>query len=1352
MKGRQRGLALVLVMTVVLALSIIATPFVLSMILQERSGTMSRYASQADWGADGARNYALWRLMAGLDPLERRSGAGANNSYYYDLPVEFDIRLDEQYLNQKNGPKVADPKGAIWGLSVQDEQGKLNVRTAPSGAIGRVKSVVDDRVVSHKDFLTMYSGRDFTWIVPQRIRSMGVAQPGMNTGPGVWCDSFHVLAPESRYRCTKPGLPPIYGKISGNPMIDGSPGLQTNPQIPQAYMEGVIEVEARHPVNINTARREVLAAIFDGLSIVNQPQSHIDGATAGRLANAFHTKRFTRLEEFLTVLGQQGLNGQQYQAVALNAVCPSWVGLGSSGTVPFCFKSYDVHTIEAYGTMSNPSGASVAGRGFREVVDVSPPNPVTLYAESQLDFDSMLKTLAVSVQRPQLLGFPFGNRVTTYPNMLPAPYPTGQPSKPPAPAATQLKSQQQGPNEAYVAQTPSRDFRGESDLTYERDLQGWPVGSPREHWDNDHEGKKLTGAAYAMPWNQVFTTTPAASQAQGANVTQPDVAHGGLEMWVKFETMQSPQVIFDMRERDYSNRLTLRIEQGELIFTVCDGTIGVQANVIDDGAAEVRQPFTPAADTWYHFGAYWGGTRYAALGLLVDGFAHPQQKFSHVTPEGTKVITKLTTGMAATSTSVALQDDSFLPSGSLTPIQIGSEVILYDKSGPTVVRGARNTVAVNHPGGATVSLFGYSSHVRNGQVSAVNYPQPIQYSRIPTGGGTVQYNFGANPAAVVVGDKISPVNPMLPPYVDTTQTDIGVISTPITDFPDQGYIRINNEVIFYTGRVQTPLAGAVGSTAKFTGCVRGQCGTTAAQHNSNSAVDMWGIPTTDTTNYDPVTIVQIGNEWFGPVQKDTVRPTFWISFLNGTNPLPLRRGVGVFASIPGAHSAGDKVIPTFLCRDVNPQVSAENLGRDDWVTVTDASNAKEQQQVNHASPFHARPGETPIWPEASWNWGGNVQIAAFKDNVSRVYTADNIDVRVMKFPSGELPSMNWIRTSNPSLNVGPMSGTIDEMKVWASNKEDLEITQEITASGTNLTLNRSGHLDAWRFGGLLKVGDEYIGYGQWAAPTATQLTRGWLTSTAEVHATGDRVFSLFWVPVSTLAGRVAAADRDIPLRQRLPGRPQRDRVGPGYSQGYVLIDQELVLFEWNNGDGLTLGMPPRFDGTGGLYRGMFGTPATDHDPQTALVYGLPWRYWDTYKSKEFDNTMSYYQWSTKLDSAHWRSVQWTEEIPGGDPNIQVHALVRLDGKAEFYEAPGQAGNTGAHLFEFVGGGGKKTINRTGYQMDAGQLDVRFYWEYKQGSFDPAAPWTTPSWKRSPKIKEIRVEYDRPLRTLHHEDR
>ena len=33
-----------------------------------------------------------------------------------------------------------------------------------------------------------------------------------------------------------------------------------------------------------------------------------------------------------------------------------------------------------------------------------------------------------------------------------------------------------------------------------------------------------------------------------------------------------------------------------------------------------------------------------------------------------------------------------------------------------------------------------------------------------------------------------------------------------------------------------------------------------------------------------------------------------------------------------------------------------------------------------------------------------------------------------------------------------------------------------------------------------------------------------------------------------------------------------------------------------------------------------------------------------------------------------------------------------------------------------------------------------------------ASWGAHSWKRTPKLKEIKVEYERPTRTLFHEDR
>ena len=89
-------------------------------------------------------------------------------------------------------------------------------------------------------------------------------------------------------------------------------------------------------------------------------------------------------------------------------------------------------------------------------------------------------------------------------------------------------------------------------------------------------------------------------------------------------------------------------------------------------------------------------------------------------------------------------------------------------------------------------------------------------------------------------------------------------------------------------------------------------------------------------------------------------------------------------------------------------------------------------------------------------------------------------------------------------------------------------------------------------GGLLKLGDEYIGYGTWTNDqvrgTVGQLKRGWLNSTAEIHDLGGNAFYLPWIPVSALAADVSATDKVIRLRQRLAGDPAR------YRKGYVLLD------------------------------------------------------------------------------------------------------------------------------------------------------------------------------------------------------
>lgn len=1347
-------MALVLVMTVVLALTLIATPFVLSMILQERTGTVARYASQADYGADGVRNYAAWRLMTGVEHFERRNG-GPLASYYYDVASEFEVRLEEAAL--ADGADIVDPKGSIWGVRTADEQGKLNVRTAPLRAVNRVRMGVDDRVADRKDYLTMYSGRDMRWISPQRIRAVnGTFSAQLRNVPtqGVAIDRPFFYGPGSRVRVSKPGQETMIVEVTTNGQLAGSGRfIETRPQIPPAYLDGVVEVEQRHPVNVNTAPPEVLIAVFEGLSLVNVPNSSVDVQAAAAVAELVSRGQTRRLEDFLLRLAGAGnLAAEQRMAIAVNAIAPSAIMLGGSGTVPLCFTSHDVVSVEAFASMNNPSAVTMASRGFREVIDVSPPDALTLFCESQYDFDRML-AVGAALQQSSLLGFPLGHRFVSYPNLMPFPvrqplsYPT-PPTKPPMPSDVSLKPQQAPGNLAYVMPAASVDFRGRAQ--WEQALQGWTNNYPREHFLDAQDGKPLNGQPWVLDWTKALTTDEIAGQQnqnqnqnQGQNAAnfRPTVTTGGMEMWVRMDGVDNPMMLFDIREDEWRNRLSLRIESGELILTACDGSIDMASGApIDNGAAQVRMPLTPETGDWYHFSAAWKDTGLGGLALFVDGFAHPQQVFEYVSPEGQPLMTELNSMLSDTGTSIALKDDSWIPQG-LVALQIGAEVIHYDKANATMIRGARGTTAMQHPANAKVRPFGYSSKIRNGQVNATwgsGFQVTCGYQGLRTGGGTLRYSFGFNPQATTDGTQQDPMTMVW--FVDATETDIPVNTLNIDDFPDEGYIMIDGEVIHYTGRQTGPLNGR--GTAHFTGCTRGQAGTTAAQHNMGRQVRLWGFPVSDTTQYESPTVIAIGDEFF-LVQRspDASRSnTYWTSFLDSTsgNPVNLRRGYGVFSSIQQAHTGGDRVMPTFLARATTGNLFS--MGRGDYVTITDAANRPEPGQVRNAyPPYNPNPTNGNPWSgNITIQPGGATQIVNLDNFLSRDFVADDYYTRALKFPSGELLGLEWLNQSTPQFAIGPMNATIDEVKFFADPGFGGVVAQEAADNATSMQI--TGQLRS-QYGAIIKVGSEVIGVVE-GNQALSMVNRGFLASTREVHDVGDPVFPIPWLPCSALLNDMGSADPTVALRQKFRG------VGRFMREGLVLIDDELLHFEGYIGDELR--MPAAFDGTQGLYRGRFGTSPSSHSAATALAYLMPFRYWDTYRERQWDNTMVWFQWSQTRPMARWGRFVADVEIPKGDPNVVLHAFARVDGKGDFWNAPGVSDKS--IIFHFPGGA-NGAINQTGYRgVEAGQLDVRFMVEYRTGAFDPQGPWNSNSWKRAPKIRQIQVDYERPTRTLYHEDK
>ncbi|MDP6958697.1 MAG: hypothetical protein QF645_07780, partial [Planctomycetota bacterium] len=743
---------------------------------------------------------------------------------------------------------------------------------------------------------------------------------------------------------------------------------------------------------------------------------------------------------------------------------------------------------------------------------------------------------------------------------------------------------------------------------------------------------------------------------------------------------------------------------------------------IDNGVAEIRFPFQPNADdTWYHIGAYWKGTRYAHAALLVDGFSDPNALFKHVNPEGETVITKLRAALNPTATSWTLEDDSIVPPNETSVWMIGSEVLEWDPTTSQLVRGARGTTAQDHPANAAVQIFGYSSKLRNMRamvtLGAAGQAQ-INFDRLSTGGGQLSYNVGANLQATVMGDKSDDSGQT---FVDDSQADIPVTTTNISGFPDQGHIVIENEVIYYAAR----------SGTTFSQCTRGAHGTVAAQHNTGQQVRLWGIATTDTTNYIDGTIIRIDDEWFGPVYKDTEHPNHWIGYLNAQTPGNLLRGPQVM-SLEQDHAAGAEVMPVFAVRESDATVNRENLGGGDRVTITDAASQSQMMRVHSA-----------VVAGGPWQFalpGG--QLASFESNVTREYVADEVHVRVLKFPSGELIGLNYLQTFSPSFTVAPVEGTLDEIKIFASPKGNFTTNGIVTTADRKVPMNNTGGIAAT--GGIVKIGDEYIGYSENRNNELNPVVRGYLNSPIQDHDLGDLAFNIAFLPVVNLESAISPQDSSLRVTEGTAANGNRFYFNQ--PDGYVYVGnqtpEEVIMYtnSYRNSDGtITLEMPSKANSPGeGLFRGRFGTTPYSY-PADTLVYFLPFRWWDTYVPNEFDNRMGYWQSSSTMEGSRWNELRWTEEIPASDRNLITHLLFRIDGKGEWTDAPG------GDLLEFTDPQGGK-INRFGFEKEAGQIDLRVYFEYKAGF------WPEHSWKRATRIREIQVDYDRPMRTLYHEDR
>jgi type II secretory pathway component PulK len=148
-ESRAHGVAIIMVIVVLAGLLALAAPFVFSMITHSRAARSDLHKLIAKEGADAAVARALARLhrttlFDNTDP-RRPKLSTVTRPDQLKVPMEFSNASD---AFRKLDVNVKSGKGLLWSATVEDEQGKVNLNTAPPALLGNLigSTLLSDRI------------------------------------------------------------------------------------------------------------------------------------------------------------------------------------------------------------------------------------------------------------------------------------------------------------------------------------------------------------------------------------------------------------------------------------------------------------------------------------------------------------------------------------------------------------------------------------------------------------------------------------------------------------------------------------------------------------------------------------------------------------------------------------------------------------------------------------------------------------------------------------------------------------------------------------------------------------------------------------------------------------------------------------------------------------------------------------------------------------------------------------------------------------------------------------------------------------------------------------------------------
>lgn len=1149
-----------------------------------------------------------------------------------------------------------------------------------------------------REFITTYSWRSRDWSRPTRTwADIPQAKRGyVNRRILPINDTRHFN--RGTLVCISGGGNMEYAIVAGRDQLGR---VVTDADMKYSYTAGETLVQAvlRHPVNINSCTDRVLKALLVGLRF--EPfEADIRYILRGRQPRR-RTPDWITVEEAEALLQRirqsppachddlngildgavvEGvISGRDRVAVMTNAINPNDPSLVVS-TTGFCYKSHNIFSIEATGIINSPAGTQRARHTIRSVVEIAPPMTVTWVLDSQQDFSpGIVRHFRPDTGRKSILQFDDreANKLVTTPWIPPTPW--------------QFPSTSHDPNEGDMRIETGRLHDGNKYIN---------------HYDQTMEGEMVRGG-FPITTDRQFPVIP-----ERRNRNPKSLGTGYFSCWFKPAWSGGAHYFFDHAKAEYESRVTFFYDGSELILMVCDATLDRIGNTL-------RAPYTFEPDTWYHIACSWKGVRYGDLAMFVDGKSLGNYEN----------YTRLVGDIDEQLYQITVENASDLPGAPLA-IQIDSEAMnVVSISGNTLtvqsqleapppnpppgwtpqtiraaVRGTTNSV---HYDGAVVIVWGYYNWLRED---------------LRVGGATVAqgYDLPASTPQTMV-QRTRPSGQLPPGWFDGVRADETEIPVASTDgFPLEGFILINQEKIYYAGYRYDSKEKCY----KFTGCLRGMEGTTAADHNSGASVKLISLKVTDdpgTKDYKDDGYIQLDDEWIRYTKAQDINyQQQYFMMCYGTSSTNCRGQRGTF---PAYHIGATKVIPVF-------NVASSYCGGGDMVTVIDNTH-KEPAQINHVSST----------------------MVALTNFVKKKFN-QNPWGRLLKWPSGELPTEVQPHTTIGGSTINPNAGlmaTIDEVDITTDGIHNpyathtVVVRQGINSSDTFLLggarrskggtdppggypqgfSGLSGARALEQYGGLIKIDDEIIGVADTdrQAVTFGRLKRGLLGSTPAPHPVGSRIYIIPYPKVGLFDGSGPTGET-IPCRD--PGATPR--------QGYIQVartDGEGEILPYSYKRGQTIHRYRDIHGLG-VFRGAFGSPQTGFSAGDLGVY-IPFRYHDLYQGQVDSRQGVYFYAVNTFNYAYFRSITWDATIPIG---TTTKVQVRINGEPGWDSAPT---NKRGGIFEFTDPAADNLIGVMG-----ARVEVRVYMTYQKDAY------LTNAWKDTPVIRSITLEYDQPCIVHHYE--